>query len=60
MVVLFLFLLTILYFETRFDYEDNMQDINNWLGYSILVCSAYKIIGVEPFLGLVTFNYYCE
>ena len=55
-MVLFSFLSTILYFETSFDYDDNMQDIDNWLGDFILVCYAYKIIGVC----LVTFNYYCE
>ena len=42
-MVLFSFLLTILYFETRFDYDDNMQDIYNWLGDSILIGSAYKM-----------------
>ena len=47
---------TILYFETIFDYDDTMNDINNRLGDSILVGSAYKMIGVEPLLGLVTFK----
>ena len=43
-MVLFSFLSTILYFETRFDYEDTMQDIDNWLGDSILIGSVYKMI----------------
>ena len=54
-MVLFSFLSNILYFETRFDYENNMQDINNWLGDSILVGSAYNMIGVEP---LFRFRYF--
>ena len=59
-MVLFLSLSTNFYFETRYDYEDTMQDIHNWLGYYILVVSGYKIIGVEHFFGLVTLNSYCE
>ena len=55
-MMFFSFLSTILYLETSFDYDDTMQDIDNWLGDSILVGSAYKMIGVEPLLGLVTFN----
>ena len=42
-MVLFSFLSTILYFDTRFDYDDTMQDIDNWLGYSILIDSAYDM-----------------
>ena len=42
-MVLFLFLSTILYFETIFDYDDTIQDIDNWLVDSILIGSAYKI-----------------
>ena len=55
-MVLFLFLSTILYFETIFDYDNTMQDIDNCLGDSILVGSEYKMMGVEPLLGLVTFK----
>ena len=40
----FSFLSNILYFETIFDYDNTMQDINNWLGYSLLIGSAYKIL----------------
>ena len=43
----FSFILTILYLENRFDYKDNMQDINNCLRYSILVGSVYTMKGVE-------------
>ena len=46
MMVMFLCLSTILYFENIFDYDDTMQDINNWLGDSILIGLAYKIIVV--------------
>ena len=42
-MVLFLFLSTIFYFETRFDYDDNMQDTDNWLEDFILIGSAYKM-----------------
>ena len=42
-MVLFLFISTILYFETRFYYDDTMQDINNWLVDSILIGSSYKV-----------------
>ena len=54
-MVLLLFISTILYFETSFDYDDTMQDIDNWFGYSILVGSAYKMIGVEH---LFRFSYF--
>ena len=42
-MVLFLFLSTILYLDTRFDYDDNMQDIDKWLVDYILIGSAYNI-----------------
>ena len=42
-MVLFLFLSTILYLDTRFDYDDNMQDIDKWLVDNILICSANNI-----------------
>ena len=45
-MVMFLCLSTILYFENIFDYDDTMQDINNWLGDSILIGLAYKMIVV--------------
>ena len=54
-MVLFLFLSDILYFKTRFNYEYAMQYIDTWLEYSILVGSAYKMIGVEP---LFRFRYF--
>ena len=47
-MMLFLFFLTIIYFENIFDFDYTMQDIDNWLGYSILVGFAYKMMGVEP------------
>ena len=40
---LLLFLSTIIYLETIFDYDDTMQDINNWVGDSILIGYAYKM-----------------
>ena len=57
-MVLFLFLSTTLLFETEFDYGNTMQYIDYWLGDCILIGSAYNIqlIGIEPFLGLVTFK----
>ena len=33
---------------TNLAQSSSLQDIDNWLGYSILVGSAYKIIGVWP------------
>ena len=54
-MVLFLFLSTSIYLDTRFDYDDTMQDIDKWLGDSILVGSAYKMIQVEP---LFRFSYF--
>ena len=54
-MVLFSFLSTILYFETIFDYDNTMQDIDNWLVDSILVGSSYKMVGIEP---LFRFSYF--
>ena len=54
-MVLFSFLSTILYFDTRFDYDFTMQDIDTCLEDSILVGYAYKMMGVEP---LFRFSYF--
>ena len=54
-MVLFSFISTILYFDTRLYYDVTMQDINNCLGYSILVGSTYNMIRVEP---LFRFSYF--
>ena len=54
-MMFFSFLSTILYLETSFDYDDTMQDIDNWLGDSILIGPAYNMIGVEP---LFRFSYF--
>ena len=54
-MVFFLFLSTILYFDTRFDYDFTMQDIDTCLEDSILVGYAYKMMGVEP---LFRFSYF--
>ena len=42
-MALLLFLSTIIYLETIFDYDDTMQDINNWVGDSILIGYAYNM-----------------
>ena len=55
-MVLFLIISTILSFETRFGIHNTMQYIDNWLGDSILVGSAYKIIWVEPLFRLSYFQ----
>ena len=54
-MVLFSFLSNILYFETRFDYSNTMQDIDNCLGDYRIVGSAYKMMGVEP---IFRFSYF--
>ena len=54
-MVFFSFFSTILYFETGFDYDVTMQDIDKRLGDSILVCYVYKIMGVEL---LFSFSYF--
>ena len=52
---LFSSLSTILYFDTIFDFNDTMQDIDNCLGDYIIVVSAYKMMGVER---LFRFSYF--
>ena len=54
--MLFSFPSTILYFKTVFDYDATMQDIDNWLVDSILVGSAYNMIGLEPLFGFIYFQ----
>ena len=54
-MVLFSCLSTILYFETIFDYDVTMQDINNCLGDYILLVSAYKMMGVDT---IFRFSYF--
>ena len=55
-MVVFLFLSTVLYFNTIFDYDITMQYINNCLGDSILVGSAYNMMGVEPIFSFTYFQ----
>ena len=54
-MLFFSFLLTILSFDTIFDYDITMQDIDTCLGDSILVVSVYEVMGVEY---LFTFSYF--
>ena len=54
-MVLFSFLSAIICFNTIFDYEDTMQDIDNWLGDYILVGSTYDMRGVEPVFRFIYF-----